>query len=193
MTVLPLTEWRTLRTASGKADAIPDAVQELSSNSEETRKAAYWKIDNHAVCQGDLYEAAPFVVAELLNALRCDPPYKEEIYNLLVEFANGTAPESSTVSIEGGLLPLRDATRLQIARGLELYWRDFGSPATTTRRHVADLLLRLSEYVNLERGKIVQVLNREVDERVRSILGELLKELEGDPNESAHSSGPSES
>jgi hypothetical protein len=154
----PGVDWKVLRTATGTAEEIPTALLGLCSADKKTREVAYWKIDNHAVLQGDLYEVAPFAVAAVIDCLRSGPSSKDEIYNLLVEFANGYAPDTATVQIEGSDLPLKDATTRELAKGLELYWLDVHACAITTRRRVAELLLVLSEDVSLDAAKVRSAL-----------------------------------
>lgn len=171
----PGVDWKVLRTATGTAEEIPTALLGLCSADKKTRKDAYWKIDNHAVLQGSLSEVAPFVVAALIDCLRSGPPSKEEIYNLLVEFAGGCAPDTAAGEIEGSN-PLKEATSRELAKGIELYWLDIHTSVLMTRRHVAHLLLALSGHVSLDAAKVRSALASESDDQVRSILREILDE-----------------
>jgi hypothetical protein len=168
--------WAELRTATGTAEAIPDALEALCSADKKTREVAYWKIDNHAVVQGDLYDAAPFAVKGLLDCLRSTPVSKEEIYSLLVEFANGYAPETQLIAVESTEYPLKIATTRELANGMDLYWRDLRDAAPSTRKRVSELLLALAEDIEVEPAKLLAALENETDEEVRELLGEVLQE-----------------
>jgi hypothetical protein len=102
-------------------------------------------IDNHAILQGDLHEAAPFTVLALIDALRSSPNPASEVYNLLTEFAYGWAPPTMTVTFEGSIVPVHDATLRALRTGLELYRRDLVHDDAGSRRQAAELLLALRE------------------------------------------------
>ncbi|WP_434279072.1 hypothetical protein [Acinetobacter sp. CE-15] len=55
--------WNKLQTANGNSINFPKALELLCSPDENERKAGYWMIDNHAILQSDLYEAAYYVIA----------------------------------------------------------------------------------------------------------------------------------
>ena len=172
------THWEGLRTASGTAEEIPAALTALRSFDKKVRQAAYWKIDNHAVLQGDLYEAAPFVVRAVLDSLKVTSVANEEFYDLLIEFANGYAPETRVASVDGSEEPLLAATVRELAKGMALYWRDLRGPRSGIRKQVADLLLALSERVELDAGKLRSALDTEADEEVAGVLAELLRDVD---------------
>jgi len=102
-------------------------------------------IDNHAILQGDLSEAAPFTVLALVEALGSSTVSASETYALLTEFAYGWAPETMMVSCEGSMVPVHDATRRALRSGLAVYRRDLVGGDLETRRHAATLLLALHE------------------------------------------------
>ena len=61
-------DWRGLRTADGFAGEIPEALRHLAAaDGQDDAQRWYWRLDNHVILQGSLYEAAyaviPFVVA----------------------------------------------------------------------------------------------------------------------------------
>jgi len=61
--------WNLIKTASGFAGHIPEAIERLASANAEDRENAYWGIDNYAMLQSDLYEAAYYVIEPVLELL----------------------------------------------------------------------------------------------------------------------------
>jgi hypothetical protein len=89
-------DWNSLRSASGSSEFVPDAVRELlAAATAEEAEAAYWKLDNDVVVQGQLFEAARWVIGPLLAALSQPRAafVREQIANLLVEIAFGEPHE----------------------------------------------------------------------------------------------------
>ena len=65
--------WKDIKTGSGTAEHIPDAIKQLNSPIATERDNAYWRIDNYAIVQSDLYEAAYYVIEPLVELL--EKPY----------------------------------------------------------------------------------------------------------------------
>ncbi|MBX7244759.1 MAG: hypothetical protein K1X53_04630 [Candidatus Sumerlaeaceae bacterium] len=83
-------EWATFRTLSGDASHVPAAIRALISDIPAQRSEAYWKLDNHVVCQGDLYESAFYVCAAFANLLKTNVIHgRAEMYALLSEIVLG--------------------------------------------------------------------------------------------------------
>ena len=61
-----------------------------------------------------------FVASALIGCLRATPPSTMEILSLLVELANGYAPDEHLVEFEGTTLPIRIATLNAVAQGVGL-------------------------------------------------------------------------
>lgn len=106
-------DWTELKTADGNSIDIQKALELLCSSDEKERKVGYWMIDNHAILQSDLYEAAYYVIAPLFDALN-STNYKKEILNLLIEIATGFAPSDIHININGIDIPLMDACQNSI-------------------------------------------------------------------------------
>jgi hypothetical protein len=61
-------KWDNLRTDSGTGAGLPAAFDDLhKAHSEDAAEAAYWRIDNEVVVQGELYEAAVPALGVLLS------------------------------------------------------------------------------------------------------------------------------
>lgn len=62
-------DWNKIKTGVGFAGHIPEAIRRLSSPLDSERKHAYYQIDNHAIIQSDLYEAAYYIIDPILEEL----------------------------------------------------------------------------------------------------------------------------
>jgi hypothetical protein len=137
--------WRERKTASGDARDVPQALKDLSSEDQTKRDLAYWKLDNHVVLQGDLYEAARDVVPFLIEMLRAREPFgRDLIYDVLFEIANGYAPDVVQWRDPSGRdVPLRIACYSALSEGIEVFKRDANDSDPTVRRASTCLLDRL--------------------------------------------------
>ena len=63
-------DWKNVKEASGTAEAIPTRFRELlAATNEDEASRAYWGLENHAVLQGNLYEASIYLVRAICAAL----------------------------------------------------------------------------------------------------------------------------
>ncbi|WP_282628376.1 hypothetical protein [Empedobacter sedimenti] len=107
--------WSEIKTGVGFATHIPEKLNLLLSPNQETRYNAYWKIDNYAIIQGDLYEASYYIIDPLMNALK-DAKYKTEILDLLTEIALGFAPETELIVINDKKVSLMEACHSKLKK-----------------------------------------------------------------------------
>ncbi len=115
-------DWSALRTDSGSGVGLPSAVRDLANaSSESAAEAAYWRIDNEAVVQGELYEAAEPVLAALLwlGAEMPDGPAKKSIAELIQQIVCGQPAESEVAAGNGAV---GDRCRQLAAGGLWLFY-----------------------------------------------------------------------
>jgi hypothetical protein len=140
-------DWAALRTAHGDAAHVPDALDRLRSDDEDTRKAAYWQLDNYVVLQGTLFEAAPFVADELIRMLHSElsDPTKILVYRLLFEIRNGYAPDIDTVTRDGRSVPLREACQQTVSTALLSYRADLVAADASLRNEAVDLLASMED------------------------------------------------
>ncbi|WP_437951431.1 hypothetical protein WME98_11795 [Sorangium sp. So ce296] len=112
-------DWSKLR-AEGSASQIPHAIRELQAAATEPEAlAAYWKIDNTIVVQGQVYQAALAAVPCLLGVLlRCTDAARRHVLELLVQIGSG---EVAACEIELGEADLVQRCLREIARGLPIY------------------------------------------------------------------------
>lgn len=122
---LQRTDWSGVREAAGPATAIPEAIRSLlgAATPEETQPP-YWKLENHVVLQGQLFEAAAVVVPVLLAALVDERPRHVRIalLDLLFQIVSG---EPHLDEIERGVENLTETCRARAREGLWLLYREF--------------------------------------------------------------------
>ncbi len=139
--------WRDLREASGSAAGIPHALEGmLTADSPNAVDVAYWKLENHVVVQGELFEAAPHVVSVLLAALLDNSPsfIRIGILELLFQILGGESHESEG---ERDLGPkCRDLAR----EGLWLLYGELGAGLPGQRAAALEVL----NLVETDRGRL---------------------------------------
>ena len=80
--------WKDLKSVVGIADHVPDAVVKLLSEDADEVEAAYWKLENHVVVQGDLSESAAYL-PKYLEEVLLNAKYKGSVIELLFQIGNG--------------------------------------------------------------------------------------------------------
>ncbi len=83
-------EWDKIKTANGFASNFPTSIKGLLSENEGDRYKSYWQIDNNAILQSDLYEAAYYVIEPIADLLEQEYTV-DRLYaiRILVEIALG--------------------------------------------------------------------------------------------------------
>lgn len=117
-------QWERLREACGSAEQIPYALVEmLNAPNPEAVDAAYWKLENHVVVQGQLFEVAEFVVSVLMAALLEERPrhVRISILELLFQIVSGEAHEDE-VSL--GNADLAGKCQAKALEGLWVLYRE---------------------------------------------------------------------
>lgn len=124
--MLDAVDWASKAVQMGTAKNVPHALLGLLSPDAKQRERAYWKLDNHVVVQGTLYEAAYFVIPILIQMLHECPAFgKPEIYELLIQLACGWAGDGETImTVEGDTVSLRAACRREIRKGVGTFELD---------------------------------------------------------------------
>ena len=167
--------WHQLRDDVGTAEGVPGAIRDLlNATSAEDAERAYWRLDNRVVVQGQLFEAAPWVVGPLLVGLTRPRPafVREQVANLLVEIACGGPHESEPVDADGVALDAR--CQAELRRGLSLFYALVDDPVPMVRLGALDLLDAVED--NRERMAIaVARLVNDADVRVARRAAELRK------------------
>ena len=143
--------WASLRTAHGTAELIPAAIRGLScATTDADADRWYWKLDNHVVLQGSLYEAAYAVIPFMIAILESPTPEstRARAYDLLVEIAAGVVGDPShdrTVTVSGVTERLDKACHERIASARDRYVADLRGNEATVRRKALDLVVSLDD------------------------------------------------
>ena len=85
-----LEKWNELKIMGGTAEHVPEAILNLLSEDENEFEAAYWKLENHVVVQGDLYDSAT-VIPKYLEAVIIKAKFKPGVLELLFQIGNGAS------------------------------------------------------------------------------------------------------
>ena len=119
-------DWTHIMEANGPATNIPSALRELvAANTPDEVRQAYWKLENHVVVQGQLFEAAVYVVPVLLAALLDTnrPRFvRIGILELLFQIIAGTSHEDE---VRRGFADLGARCKRAAREGLWLLYREF--------------------------------------------------------------------
>lgn len=94
-------DWPSLRTDSGSGAGLPQAFEDLfTATSKEAADDAYWRIDNEALVQGELYEAAVPTLEVLLSMASTVPsgPPRGSVAELIQQIVFGE-PHPSEVEL----------------------------------------------------------------------------------------------
>lgn len=80
-------QWQALKSATGSGERIREALLSLlAAEDPEAADAAYWRIENHAFIQGELFEVAEACVAVLMASLLDPRPPWVRIASLEILF-----------------------------------------------------------------------------------------------------------
>ena len=97
------TDWSSLTEANGSAVSVGAALSELlKASTPEAISAPYWKIENHAVAQGALFEVSEVCVSVLVAALAEERPrhVRIAILELLFQVLSGSRAPKESVPID---------------------------------------------------------------------------------------------
>ncbi|NHZ94483.1 hypothetical protein [Massilia sp. CCM 8734] len=110
--------WQQLRIMGGSAVNIPDALHQLlGAATPADCEDAYWKLENRVVVQGQLFEAAQFVVPVLLAAL-LEPRLSHVTISVLELLLQIVLGESHEDELALGAPDLGDKCRERARQGL---------------------------------------------------------------------------
>lgn len=177
--------WASLAVIAGRtAEGIPGALRELCSPNPDTRHKAYWRIDNYVVVQSDLFEAAWYVVPFLLEIVessisngRC------EVYDLLYEIGNGSAPSDSVITLGNATTqPLAIACRHAVRAGLPLYIRELQTSRDEVREKALALIMSLNDHEHTVLPSLMELITHEIDPNFRQKLLRTMADLHSQPD-----------
>lgn len=111
--------WSAMMEISGPATEIPQAIRELldASCPDEAAKA-YWKLENHVVVQGSLFEAAVCTVSVICASLAYGSRPKWVMIELLELLFQIVCGESHADEVARGLGDLGERCRTEASKSL---------------------------------------------------------------------------
>jgi len=154
-------DWSNLREANGTAAGIPTAfIELLDSAGPEDSVKAYWKLENHVVLQGALFEASVGTVS-LIGAAMVEPERPKwvriQLLELLFQIVMG---ESHPEEVNRGFANLREECHNEANK---LLWILYGIFQDGELWHAAreiieiidenDELLKTLDNLNQENGR----------------------------------------
>lgn len=192
ITTLSTIPWRTISGQIENCESIPQAILSLAASDSQVRKQAYWKIDNHVVVQGGLYEGAFYVVPFLLEGATSSLYNgKVESLKLLFEIASGAASFTQMVSFRttlgpfmhfipdaaGTCVPLCIAVRFAVASGLERLIDLLVAEEFMERKCARDLIALFPEYAYALGEKIQRIASSNSNTTIKDEINGLMREL----------------
>ena len=135
--------WEGLRELNGSAAGVPDALRGLlcAQNNAEAEQF-YWKIENHVVVQGRLYEAAEHVIPVLLAAL-LDGADRETTISVMEIIFQIVAGSTAEEEIERGNSQVVELCHLRAREGLWVIYRELAGGNR-------DAALEILEHIELD-------------------------------------------
>ncbi len=132
--------WDDLRSAGGFASTIPKALADLyGASTPEQAQDAYWRLENHVVVQGQLYQAAEQVVSVLLAMLSEERPRHVRISSLelLLQILMG---EPHTQELSLGNANLAERCRNKAKEGLWTLYKELHQGEREAAREILDVI-----------------------------------------------------
>lgn len=184
--------WQDISALLGDCSAIPEAILDLGSSDPLRRSQAYWKLDNHVVVQGGLFEGAFYVVPFVVEvAISASENCRAESLNLLLELASGAASFHEKIGFQTTCdpflyytpdsrfpeVPLCIATRLAVGQGLANLAPILIYASADDRALARELFLLFPEYAYASSEMIYELLLNDVDEAVKRENLQLINEL----------------
>ena len=151
-------DWTAMMEADGPATKIPLAIWELlDASSPEDAVKAYWKLENHVVVQGSLFEAAVSTVSVICASLVLGPRPKWVMIQLLELLFQIVSGESHSDEVKRGLSDLGERCRAEASKSLWLLYGLFqeGEFARAAR----EIILQIDE--SPQRLTVLDKMNRE--------------------------------
>ncbi|MCC6176190.1 MAG: hypothetical protein IT305_12865 [Chloroflexi bacterium] len=170
-------DWSSLRSSTGTAAYVPDAVERLASaETDSTAQEAYWELDNKVVIQAQLFESAIPLISVLLALLAgpLSPPSRFWIIELLLQIVDGIPHESELVH---GAPDLRERSCLEAREGLWLFYGLVFDDNVNARTAGIQLVAAIETNTPRLVGMLDYVFQNDVREDVRLLAADLLGDL----------------
>lgn len=176
-------DWNALR-AAGTAEGIPSALQALTSaNTFDAASNAYWRVDNTAVVQGSLFQAAEATIPCALQALQiCTAYARPKLLELLFQLGGGAGGADQS-EIELGNHFLEDNCRAAVKSGLAIYFLILERGASEESGFAADLIELCAEndpsVSKRAQWWLETLIKQTTDTKLTKVYADCLHALEG--------------
>jgi len=172
-------DWSILKQAHGDSSHVPTAIKGLISSDIKEQESSYWKLDNHVVLQGDIYQAAFYVIPFLIEILKSSIFHgRGYVYDLLFEIANGYAPEEVLCDYDGKMYPLTEACKKAIADDFDVFVAEVANQLSDYRENALDLLISLEDNKEGIVAELSVVRENEIDFEFGVKLDEAISEVQ---------------
>lgn len=177
--------WDDLKALDGTCSHIPEALKGITSETKEISNKSYWKIDNHVVVQGGLFEGAFYLVPFLIALLKDENIIeRSRVYDLLFEIGNGSAEPENFVIFKpvfesflyylpdtlGIKCPLQIACRNAVLCGIQTYLNEITDQKSINREKALELFCMFQEHQYYIVSSLSQLINKEKDKRFKERL-----------------------
>jgi len=136
--IIATSNWSHLMAANGSGEPIRAALAALlAADTPDVADAASWRIENHAVVQGELFEVSEACVSVLVAALADPRPFwvRISILDLLFQFLSGGGSPTPGTPVD-----IRERCERAAREGLWLLCREAMVGAREAALDVIDLL-----------------------------------------------------
>jgi hypothetical protein len=132
------------------------------------------------VLQGDLYQAAFYVIPFLIKILKSSiQSGRNYVYDLLFEIANGCAFDEVPCTYDDTNLPLTVACKRAITDNINVYLTEVANTSSDCRESALNLLISLEEQQDKVISKLSDIRDKENNSSFRSRLEAAIAEIEG--------------
>lgn len=170
--------WTLLKQAHGESSHVPKAIKGLVSPNPKEQEDSYWKLDNYVVLQGDLYQAAFYVIPFLIEILKSTSfNGRKYVYDLLFEIANGYAVEEVLCNYNGKDYPLTEVCKKSIADNFKIFLAEVANQSSDFREDALDLLITLEKNRNEIVTELQIIRKNEIDSKFSNKLDEAITEI----------------
>lgn len=176
---IQLVDWNALRIIVDRSPGdIPSALLDLShAQTEAEAENAYWRLDNRIIVQGQLFEAAEYVIEPLLAALTGELSVhaKRAMCDLFIEICGGV-PDQSEAAL--GNNELGERSRAAIRAGLLLVYSLLNDLDEGVRERTLLIIAAVDED-EARLSRVLRAVAQDDSERVRNLARELEQERVG--------------
>ncbi|WP_327036097.1 hypothetical protein [Micromonospora ureilytica] len=168
-------DWSSLRAASGRATALPAAISRLDADAGEQ---AFRYLAGEVAPQGALYEAAPWVAAEIVGVLAgWSAVGQTRGLRVLAQICVAGAPSEFTVRYQGETVALETASHRAVQDSVPVIATLLTATEPEVRRAAMNLLSLFSIRAAAAEAALAEAAESAADPAEREELREAIKDL----------------